>query len=120
MARVLLLALPLLVLGACASGGGMDAGGDENEATLQVENNLLPPTSLSVYLVSDVGTRRMIGSVSPSQTRNLSINLVQYEGEYRLVAETTSGNDIASRTFYIGGNIGTISWDLNSNLVTVR
>lgn len=106
-----------VVLAACATGGGMGAGG-EGSTALEVRNNLIPPTSLSVYAVPDVGSRQLIGVVQPGSTRTLRFDPVGAGGQFRFMAETTEGRDIVSNplTFSSGA---TITWDVNANLATV-
>lgn len=114
-----LLVLPLaLALGACASaGGGAMGAGAEGAVTVEVQNNLIPPTSLSVYAVSDTGTRRLVGVVQPSATRTLTFDPVAVSGQYYFVAEGTSGDEIRSNPITLGRG-DTVRWNLSANLVT--
>jgi heme/copper-type cytochrome/quinol oxidase subunit 2 len=112
----LLLLLAVTGLGACAS-GGMGAGGAGN-TVLRVENNLIPATSLSIYAVPEVGTRTLVGVVDPSSTATLRFNASAAGGQYRFVAETTAGNEIASNPITVSSG-ATIRWDLTANIATV-
>jgi hypothetical protein len=113
---LLLLALSLPVSG-CAM-GGMGAAG-EGSVAVEVENNLIPPTSLSVYAVPETGARRLIGVVDPSETRTLRFDPVGAAREYRFAAETTSGADIVSNPLVIGAN-DAVRWDVTANLAVIR
>lgn len=102
-------------LGACAPGAAGAGGGN---TTVRVENNLIPPTSLTVSAVPSGGTRRVLGSVSPNATATLRFNAVRAADQYRLVAQAASGAEIVSNpvTFSPGA---TVQWDLRSNVAKV-
>ena len=110
-----LVALLMTALAGCAS---TPAGGAANEIAVRVNNNLIPPTSLSVYMVPDVGARRLLGTVPPSSNRTLRFNPVGVGGTYRLVGETVGGTDIASTPFSLTG-AGIVNWDVQSRIATV-
>lgn len=103
------------LLGACATGGTGAAGG--GSVALEVENNLIPPTSLSVYLLPDAGSRQLIGVVQPGATRVLRFDPIGASGQYRFRAETTEGREIISNPLTISSGT-TISWNVNANLAT--
>jgi hypothetical protein len=105
-----------VLLGACASGGGMSGGG-QGSVALEVENNLIPPTSLSVYALPEIGSRQLVGIVQPGRTRVLRFDPVGASGQYRFMAETTEGREIVSNPLTISSG-ATVSWDVNSNLAT--
>lgn len=105
-----------MALGACAS-GGMGVGG-EGSTALEVRNNLIPPTSLSIYAVPDIGSRRLIGVVQPGATRTLRFDPAGGSGQFRFMAETTEGRDIVSNPISFSTGV-TITWDVNANLATV-
>jgi hypothetical protein len=113
----LLLLGMVVALGACASGGATSGGGQGGTA-LEVRNNLIPPTSVSVYADPEIGSRRLVGVVQPGATRVLRFDPTAASGQYNFVAETTSGQELVSNpiTFSSGASL---RWDLSSNLVTV-
>ncbi|MBW3553979.1 MAG: hypothetical protein KY466_10735 [Gemmatimonadetes bacterium] len=104
-----LLAAPV----ACAS----TSEGEEGNTVVVVRNDLVPSESLSIYALSDVGSRRLVGFVDPRETATLRFNAVA-TGRYRFVAEATSGAEIVSNpiTFTPGA---TIHWDVHANIATV-
>lgn len=112
--RSLLLVAAALALSACATMGG--AGG-EGDTTVEVRNNLIPPTSLSVYVIPEIGARQLVGLVQPGATRTLRYSPTS-RGQVRFRAETTEGREIVSNplTFSAGA---TVTWDVNANLATV-
>ena len=85
---------------------------------LRVENNLIPPTSLSVYAVPEVGSRSLVGAVEPGATATLRFNPMAGTGQFRFVAETTAGNEIASNPVTISPG-ATVRWDVSANIATV-
>lgn len=110
--------LALIVgLAACASaprGGG--AGG----VAVRVENNLIPPTTLTVWAHPQVGVRSMVGVIQPSTTKTLYFEPSSVAGQYVFVAETTTGQAIRSNPVGLSGPGGTVVWDVSANLATVR
>lgn len=107
-----------VLLAACATAGNSSraAGGD---VVVRVDNNLIPPAALTVYMVSETGTRRLIGNVSPQQNATLSFDPLAASGRYRLVARTTAGAEIASTPFTLTTGDAAVNWDLRSNIATV-
>jgi hypothetical protein len=110
--RTVLLAA-LLLLAACGLPGR--AGDGANRVQLRVENNLIPPTSLTVFAVPEVGSRRMAGVVRPGETATLTFSAPVVEG-YRFTAQTTAGREIVSNTVTLGPGRAAV-WDVNANLV---
>lgn len=110
-----LIALLMTALAGCAS---TPAGGGVNEVVVRVNNNLIPPTSLSVYMVPEVGARRLLGTVPPGSDRTLRFNPIGAGGTYRLVGETVGGTDIPSTPFSLAG-AAVVNWDVQSRIATV-
>lgn len=105
------------MLAACGTGA---RGGAPGEAVLvQVNNNLIPPTVVSVYIVSEGGGgRRLLGTVTPGSETTLRYTGVTAGGNYRLVARAMAGRDIPSTPFSLIRG-GTVNWDLQSGIATV-
>ncbi len=114
MRRIGFLAAALL-LAACAAAvpGAADA-----ELLIRVQNNLVPPTSLTVWAVPATGTRQMLGTVDPSTTATLRFDPAPAAGQYRLMAETTAGTEIVSNPVVLS-DAAVVQWDLSSNIATV-
>lgn len=108
---LMLLVLPLLIA-ACASTRENAPG---SEVSVRVENNLIPPTTLSVYAVAESGSRQLLGVVRPSQNSTLTFN-PSFGGQFRFVAETTGGREIVSNTITLGEGDGAV-WNINSNII---
>jgi hypothetical protein len=106
--------IALTVMGGCASGG--EGGGEP--VLVEVQNDLVPPSALTIYLLPEVGARRLLGNVSPSETATLQFS-ESTVGQVRLVARTTAGTEIVSNPVTFG-SASTLEWDLSSNILTVR
>jgi hypothetical protein len=105
-----------LLLAACAAGR---TGGPAGPTTkVAVENNLVPSRSVSVRLVSSAGTRMRLGEVGPRRTQALEIMESIFPGSYQLVAETSTGGEIVSRTFNLFPGAA-VTWDLRNNTILV-
>lgn len=107
----MLLVLPLLIA-ACASTRENAPG---SEVSVQVENDLIPPTTLTIYAIPESGARQSLGVVRPSQSQTLTFR-PSFEGQYQFVAETTGGRQIVSNTISLGQGDAAV-WNINSNII---
>ena len=112
----------LAVVGAgCAAiqrGVGQEPPVDPEAITLDVRNNVSPPTSITVYVFTDAGTRQRIGTVSGSSTDRFVLD-VPPVGRVRFYARTAEGGEIASNPVSLRPS-QTLEWDLFSNVVSER
>ncbi len=107
----------ILLVGACAP-NGVDTDVDpEAEAAIQVNNDLIPSTVVTVWIIPDVGSRQMLGTVSPGDSETLRFDAGATTREYRLRARTTAGAEIVSTPFSLAAGQA-VEWNLNSNMVT--
>lgn len=118
------LPVALLLAAACATGRAGDGAGRSEEGYLvEVRNDLIPPTYVTVRVVSGAeGSRTLLGSVSPGQTRSFEFSGYALSGGYRLVAELSDGSDVVSRTFTLATmppDTRLITWRLRSNSLDV-
>jgi len=107
--------LVLLALSACAS-----AHRAENDVAtpISVNNNLIPPTTVSVSLVPRAGIDRNLGEVFSARTTTLHYVGMPLQGEYYLIAEVANGRRFTS-TIIVLTNATKIYWDLQRNFVDV-
>ena len=111
--------LVVLVASMLIGCGTAARGGAAGEAILvEVNNNLIPPTVVSVYIVSETGSRRLLGTARPGAETTLRYTGIPAGGNFRLVARTTGGGDLPSTPFSLVRG-GTVSWDLRSGIATV-
>lgn len=103
----------LLLTAACAAGvrAGEFSG---EEALVVVENNLLPQRSVTVRAHSSTGARKLLGVISPGQTKTLRYREQAFNGSYFFVAEVDGGGTITStgRTLDAGTRL---VWALRNN-----
>lgn len=97
--------------------GDPDELGDDG-VQIRVENNTIPPTSLTISIQPEIGTRRLLGSMTPSSTRTFEYEAGVAAGEYVLLGETVSGQTLRSRPFLLSGD-ARVTWDVNLNVVRV-
>jgi hypothetical protein len=107
-------ALLSVTAAACAS---TSEGSAQNQIGVEVRNDLIPASALTVYLVPETGSRRLLGNVSPAETKTLSFQELSV-GQYRLMARTTGGQEIVSNPIVLA-DAKTLRWTLTSNILTV-
>lgn len=115
-----LLVVPLLLASACTAGGG-GKGGQTGGATVTIEvrNDLRPPTEVTLRITSSNGVRRILGSVPPGGSRKMTFEEGGFSGQYRLVAEAADGQQRESRPFNLFPH-GSVNWALFNNTLRVE
>ncbi|HSJ08870.1 MAG TPA: hypothetical protein VK928_03130 [Longimicrobiales bacterium] len=106
-------ALCVILLGAC---GGLRQGTDTVE--VMVNNDLLPSTAVTVWMVPESGARRQLGTVAPMTTKTFAFSPTGATGQYRLVAEHVGGGSTQSGSVILTGLSG-IHWNLTNPAVHV-
>lgn len=109
--------LAFVLIAGCASTSETEGAAD---VPVEVRNNLIPPTSLTVWMVPTVGGRDMLGVVPPGATQTLGFNMFSASGEYRLQAQTTAGEEIWSYPFILSESDAAVIWDLSANNIQVN
>ncbi len=107
------LATVLLVAGCASAPKGATTAVD-----VHIENNLIPPSMVTVYFVPEAGIERMIGTVIPSTRKVLQYKGLQPVGEYRLVARATNNSNVVS-SVVVMDNVAAIEWSLATNYLQV-
>ena len=127
-------ALPLLLaLAATLPGCSLFSAGSRAEVVdVVVDNNLQIPTPVTIYVINDVGrtqvrdiaeigSRQLVGNVSPGRRSTLSFRSATITGNYRLVAHVASqtrGNFLVSNVVALTGG-ETVTWELRNNVIVV-
>jgi hypothetical protein len=106
--------LCVILLTAC---GGMRSGGADTLEVI-VNNDLMPATAVTVWMVPETGARRQLGMVSPLKTGTFAFSPTGVTGQYRLVAEHLGGGATQSGTVDLNGLSG-IHWDITSPVVHI-
>jgi hypothetical protein len=119
----LALVLPLALLAGCG-GASREGGTGEpepgSEITVEVRNNVTPPTSLTVWSVTNTGSRQLLGTVPPRRDRSFELSLGRVGRQLQLVAETADGTNIPSRPFIVSRDAVAVEWTLYPNTLTIR
>lgn len=104
---------------ACAGGGTQD-GVDPDDATvgIRVQNDLVPPSSVTVRVREQDGADELLGTVEPDGTRTFTFDPAVAAGGYRLVAVQADGQEVVSRPITVSGD-ALIVWRLSANTVNV-
>jgi predicted small secreted protein len=115
-----LLVVPLL-LAACATSSGrvsrdvVDTGG--GRVSVEVQNDALPPASLTLQLLSPRGQRTILGALASGRTRVFPLRETSFSGMYRLMAEG-GGARVTSTPFALFSGAQVI-WNLRDNSLRV-
>jgi hypothetical protein len=101
---------------ACATGSREEAADGGGPIEVTIENDLQPPTSVTVWVGEQIGTRRTLGDVGPMDTRTFTLDPGTASGTYRFMARTTQGVELVSDpiTVYAGESV---RWDLTGNIL---
>ena len=103
----------LVLVAACGCATGGVAG--EGRPTVVVDNDVVPPTAVTVYVVDEFENRQLLGDVSPLDQRAFTVR-PNSTGQYQLMARTTAGSELVSPRFtLLAGE--TVEWRLSTNLV---
>jgi len=114
-AGVALLALAVLALPACSGlrapvqGGGFGGGSDGPFALNVRAVNQFEESSIEIYLVSDGGSRELLGTVESGGEQVFSLEERRPRGNYRLGAEREDGHRIPSEPFRLNSD-ATVHW----------
>jgi len=106
----------VVALSACASKKQPENVGMSPQVTLEVTNNFSPPVQVTVYIQSQSGGRRTLGTVSPSRTIQFPYSPTNASDRFTFIAQGTGGKQLMSNPFTLI-NVVTASWDMQSNLV---
>jgi hypothetical protein len=97
-----------------AGAGGAQAA---QPMRVTVENNRPGGSTVTIFIVPDVGVRRQLGEVQSGQTATFTYSGAA--GPYRLLAQG-GGGDFTSNSFRIFENTGEVHWNMASNNVRVQ
>jgi hypothetical protein len=117
--RKLVLAAAFTALSACASSGTGGGAGGGDAVAVTVNNDLVPPSTITVWMVPETGARRRLGTLTPNGTQTFNFSPGVRAMEHRLVAETTGGSDVTSNPFVLDAVSG-VRWNVSSPNVTTQ
>ncbi len=120
--QVFLLLVAPLLLAACATSSGsvsrdavVTGGG---RVSVEVQNDALPPVSLTVQLLAPRGQRTILGALASGRTRVFPLRETSFSGMYRLVAEGAGSARVTSTPFALFSGAQVI-WNLRDNSLRV-
>jgi len=116
---VLLGALLLFVPACATAGGGAGEERDRESVEIRVTNDLVTPTTVSVLVVSEDGTERVLGQVAPDSSATFEFRPFLSSIQHRLVAESTRGRSLVSEAF-TPARLAGVSWRLETNRIRLR
>jgi hypothetical protein len=117
--RLNLLPVALLLSAACAAGSRPSAGADTPASVVfvEVENDVVPRTSVTVRIVSATG-QKVLGTIGPGRTATLRFEEAYIEAAYRLIARQDDGTEETSRQFQAFEG-ALIRWRLSNNRISI-
>jgi len=102
-----------LLLGGCASAG---TSGPQIEVPITINNNLIPPGSVTVYLVPSSGIEHNLGTIIGSGRHTVYFRGLPPSGNYQL-AVRSDVNAVTSNIIVLDRNVKAIAWDLQRNFL---
>lgn len=112
--------ISLGVIGCAAGAGGNEAMGEPGDGiAIVVNNDRIPPSSATVYIVPDTGGRQRLGIVNGGARQTFSYRPASLSGEYRLVAEMVGASDVSSNPFNFLGGATRVEWSTDQGQVRV-
>ena len=112
-----------MALTACAGGGSGGPGGggeaavpgaDENRVSVAINNDIMPGTTVTVFMVPEVGSRRRLGSLGSITRRTFTYSVTERNMDYRLVAEVSGARNRQSLPFTLVGVTG-VQWAVSTS-----
>jgi len=105
--------------GAAAGGGG--AAGDTVVATeilVNVINNRIPPSAITVWVVGPSVGRLLLGNVGINETKAFTFKAGNLNGYYKLIAQgQASSVEIPSQNFNLTPTLRFVQWSLDVNSI---
>lgn len=84
-----------------------------------VRNDLRPAAAVTIRLLSQGGSRHLLGNVPPQGTRAIPVEVAGVAGNYHLEAQASDGRELRSRNFSPFPH-SRIEWSLFNNSITVE
>jgi hypothetical protein len=107
------MAVAMLAVTSCAAGSNMDQGeesaGSGDQVSFVIDNDLVPASSVTVYVVPESGGRQRLGSIPGSGRQTFRFRPTARTMQFRIRAEVNGGNDVQTESFNLVG-ISRIEW----------
>lgn len=115
MKRFIPLFFVLLLVAGCA---GKGVSGPQIQLPVRVNNNLIPPATVTVYLVPQSGIEHNLGTLVGSGQHTLIYRGLPLSGTYMLVARADT-RGMQSNPIVLDHNVSSINWDLRRNYLQI-
>lgn len=116
MLRYGLAATICVALAACAGSGAGGTGEPQpggSGITIEVNNDMVPPSSITVFMVPETGSRRRLGSVAPGGRERFSYVPVAQGLDHRLRAEASGGDNAETNPFILSSDVTRVQWNVS-------
>ena len=108
------------MMGCAATTAGNDgAAGAGDGIAIVINNDRIPPSSATVYVVPESGGRQRLGTVNGGARQTFNYRPISLSGDYRLVAEMVGASDVSSNPFNFVGGITRVEWSTDQRQVRV-
>lgn len=101
----------------CASSPSKEAA-EGHAVSIRVENDLTPPSDVTIWLRTGSGTSVVLGGAPPGGTRAFEFRERLLSGSFQLVATTGDGRTVRSRQFTLFPG-SAVRWRMQRNMVEV-
>jgi hypothetical protein len=108
--------VPLLLAVACAKHKPATDDDPSAEVLVEVANDQSPPAPITVFIESEGGSRRLLGTVPPTATRTFHYKPLTHAARFVLLARLEGDGTIGSQPFTLTGTAG-VSWSLRNNVL---
>lgn len=118
--RLALVVATSIGLTACAStaGGDEPAAGGAGAVAFAVDNDVSPPSSITVYLVPESGGRQRLGTVNANGRQTFSHSPFSPSMQFYLLAEVVGESDVRSESFNLVGATR-LEWSVSRRQVRI-
>ena len=111
--QVCSIAVAVLAVTSCATSSNMEEGeeaaGGGDQVSLVIDNDLVPASSVTLYVVPESGGRRRLGSIPGSGRQTFRYTPTAPTMQFRIRAEVNGGNDVQTEPFNLVG-ISRVEW----------
>ena len=121
--RFLVASFCLAVTGCASGGSGGPSGGGEaavapgvegNRVSIAINNDIMPGSTVTVFIVPEVGSRRRLGTLGSITRRTFTYSVTERNMDYRLVADVSGARNRESLPFTLVG-VAEVQWAVSNS-----
>lgn len=102
----------------CASSSPAEEADPGHAVSIRVENDLTPPSDVTVWLRTGAGASVLLGGAPPGGRRAFEFRERLLSGNFQLIATTGDGRTIRSRQFTLFPG-SAVRWRMQRNMLEV-